>query len=260
MRIDDYLERIDYHESLDVTAETLRALQTAHLRSVPFENLDIPLGQQIVLDQEKLYDKVIGRRRGGFCYELNGSFAWLLRSLGFDVQMLAARVAGENGRFGPEFDHMALLVNLDKRWLADVGFGDSFLEPLLLDERQPQVQGNSAYRILEGENGGLVLYQREAGTWKPQYSFGLSAFGLPDYAEMCVYHQTSSDSIFTRKRTCTIATADGRKTLTGRRLITTSKAGRDEIAIQTAEDYARTLQNLFGVELTPEEALRLFTT
>jgi N-hydroxyarylamine O-acetyltransferase len=174
--------------------------------------------------------------------------------------MLAARVAGENGRFGPEFDHMALLVNLDKRWLADVGFGDSFLEPLLLDERQPQVQGNSAYRILEGENGGLVLYQREAGTWKPQYSFGLSAFGLPDYAEMCVYHQTSSDSIFTRKRTCTIATADGRKTLTGRRLITTSKAGRDEIAIQTAEDYARTLQNLFGVELTPEEALRLFTT
>jgi N-hydroxyarylamine O-acetyltransferase len=260
LRIDDYLERINYRGPVEVSAETLRALQVAHLRSVPFENLDIPLGRQIVLEKEPLYDKVIHRRRGGFCYELNGTFAWLLRSLGFDVQMLAARVAGENGRFGPEFDHMALLVNLEKRWLADVGFGDSFLEPLLLDEREPQVQGNSAYRILEGEDGGLVLYLREAGAWKPQYTFGLRAFDLPDYAEMCVYHQTSPESIFTRKRTCTIATTDGRKTLTGRRLIVTSQTGREERGIKSAEEYAQTLRNVFGVELTAEEALHLFTT
>src|SRR2546426_8959332 len=127
-----YLERINYHGSLSPTAETLRELQVAHLLSVPFENLSILAGQAIVLEDEALFTKIVANRRGGFCYEANGLFAALLRALGFDVAMLSAEVANAAGEFGPDFDHMTLMVTLAQRWLVDVGFGDSFLEPLLL--------------------------------------------------------------------------------------------------------------------------------
>src|SRR5215210_4041066 len=92
-----YLRRIGYSGPLDPCAETLRGLHRAHMLSVPFENLDIHLERVIVLDEDKLLSKVVGQRRGGFCYELNGAFAALLRALGFDVTMLAAGVAGEGG-------------------------------------------------------------------------------------------------------------------------------------------------------------------
>jgi N-hydroxyarylamine O-acetyltransferase len=111
-----YLERIGYRGPLAPTAETLRRLHLAHLLSVPFENLSIHAGEPIVLDDEALFDKIVVRGRGGFCYELNGLFAALLRSLGFKVEMLSAAVMGRAGEFGPEFDHMALLVTLAERW------------------------------------------------------------------------------------------------------------------------------------------------
>src|SRR5216684_3858804 len=147
-----YLQRINHTSPLAPGAETLRLLQVAHLQIVPFENLSIHSGEPIVLDDEALFEKIVRRRRGGFCYELNGLFAALLRTLGFDVTMLSARVANAEGIFGPDFDHMTLLVTLTERWLVDVGFGDSFLEPLKLDEHNDQVQGDRAYRInREGE-------------------------------------------------------------------------------------------------------------
>jgi len=124
-----YLHRIHYRGPLAPTAETLRALHLAHHLAVPFENLDIHLGQPIILDEARFYDKIVRRRRGGFCYELNGLFAALLRELGFDVTTLSARVIDtQPGMIGPEFDHLVLLVQLEERWLADVGFGDSFRE------------------------------------------------------------------------------------------------------------------------------------
>jgi N-hydroxyarylamine O-acetyltransferase len=130
-----YLKRINYSGPVIPAAETLRHLQLAHLLSVPFENLSIHSHQPIVLDDEALFDKIVSRRRGGFCYELNGLFAALLRALGFDTRMLSASVANAKAEWGPEFDHMTLLVTLEQRWLADVGFGDSFIEPLPLDDR-----------------------------------------------------------------------------------------------------------------------------
>ena len=160
MNFEAYLERINYRGSLAPTAETLRQLQVAHLLTVPFENLSIHAGEPIVLDDEALFSKIVGRRRGGFCYELNGLFAALLRELGFDVAMLsAAAMSGEEG-FGPEFDHMVLMVTLEERWLVDVGFGDSFLEPLRLDYRGEQVQGEHAYRI-DAEGDHLILRRRD---------------------------------------------------------------------------------------------------
>ncbi len=99
-------------------------LQVAHLLAVPFENLSIHAQQPIVLEDTALFTKIVERRRGGFCYEANGLFAALLREMGFDVAMLSAGVARAEGGFGPDFDHMALMITLEQRWLVDVGFGD----------------------------------------------------------------------------------------------------------------------------------------
>ena len=129
MDVKAYLERIDYRGPLAPTAETLRALHVSHLLAVPFENLSIHASEPIVLEDEALFAKIVGRKRGGFCYEDNGLFAALLRALGFEVSMLSAEVANAEGGFSPPFAHMTLLVTLECRWLADVGFGDSFVEP-----------------------------------------------------------------------------------------------------------------------------------
>lgn len=250
MDIDAYLERIGYRGPLDPTAETLRRLHLAHLLAVPFENLSIHAGEPVVLDDQALFEKIVARRRGGFCYELNGLFAALLRELGFDVRMLSAAVMGRAGEFGPEFDHMALLVTLEERWLADVGFGDSFVEPLLLDERGEQVRGAHAYRVTE-EGERLTLSQRDGtGAWVAQYRFGLTPHVYADYAEMCRHHQTSPESHFTQGRVCTRLAPGGRVTLSRLRLITTTEGGaRRERELDGGEEYREALREHFGVVL-----------
>jgi len=216
---------------------------------VPFENLDIHLGRPIVLDDEKLFRKIIEDCRGGFCYELNSVFAQLLRSLGFRVTMLSAGVMSESGSFGPNFDHMALMVEMEERWLVDVGFGDSFRLPLRLDQRGEQRHGQESFRIdLEGEN--LTYLRLQDNQLNPQYRFTLQPRQLSDYAGMCHYHQTSPQSPFTRKRVCTLATPEGRITLSERRLITTSRDGRSERDLASDEEYRAILRDMFGVKIT----------
>lgn len=243
-----YLHRINHRGSLEPAAETLRALQLAHLRAVPFENLSIHAGQPIVLTDDALFEKIVRRRRGGFCYELNGLFAALLRALGFKVDMLSAQVADAEGGFGPDFDHMTLLVTLDQRWLADVGFGDSFREPLLLDVEEEQPQGERCYKIVSAESHRTLKQQENGGAWQDQYRFTLQPYNYADYAAMCRYHQTSPQSHFTRGRVCTLATNDGRITLSEMRLITSTLGQeRQEQTLTTAEEYDLALRETFGI-------------
>ncbi|MGZ8843713.1 MAG: arylamine N-acetyltransferase family protein, partial [Pyrinomonadaceae bacterium] len=118
MDVQAYLDRIDYRGSLSRDSETIRQIHLAHFLSVPFENLSIHAREPIVLDDAALFEKIVERRRGGFCYELNGLFAALLRELGFEVAMLSAQVANDEGGFSRDFDHMTLMVSLDEqRWL-----------------------------------------------------------------------------------------------------------------------------------------------
>ena len=203
-----------------------------------------------MLDDAALFAKIVGRGRGGFCYEANGLFAALLRALGFRVEMLSAAVANRERVFGPEFDHMALLVTLEERWLADVGFGDSFVEPLRVDERAGQTQGARAFRIEEEEGGRLVLLRSDAGgAWEPQYRFGLEPHAYEDYAEMCRFHQTSPESHFTRGRVCSRLTPDGRVTLSGSRLITTTGGERVERELGDDGEYAAALLEHFRISM-----------
>jgi len=245
MNIDAYLARIAVAGPSSPSPATLSALHLAHLFSVPFENLDIGR-RSIVLDGAAFFEKIVQRRRGGFCYELNGLFAALLRELGFRVTLISGQVATATGGFGPEFDHLALLVELDERWLVDVGFGDSFLEPLRLDSRDVTIQGKREYRIDEAD-GEWTLLRRETG-WEPQYRFTVEARSLADFSGMCVYHQTSPESGFTRRSLCSIATESGRVTLSGDRLIITRDGAREERPVAEAE-RAILLREHFGVAL-----------
>jgi N-hydroxyarylamine O-acetyltransferase len=132
-----------------------------------------------------------------------------------------------------------------------VGFGDSFREPLLLDEQSEQVQGSRAYRILS-DGAYLILMQRDEGAeWKAQYRFSLQPYTYADYAEMCRYHQTSPQSHFTRARICSRATEEGRITLSELRFITTSaQDGRQERTLTSEEEYAAILREQFGIVMT----------
>lgn len=251
--VDAYLERIGYRGTRRPTAQTLRRLHRAHLYSVPFENLDIHLGRPIRLSVPAFYDKIVRRRRGGFCYELNGLFGWLLAQLGFEVALLSARVF-TGGQVGPEFDHLALLVEGAPPLIADVGFGDSFLEPLRLEHGAAVEQNGVAYR-LQGAVGEWVLQRRDKLAWESQYAFSLIPRQLDEFGPMCHYQQTSPDSPFTQKSVCSLATEYGRVTLSNDTLITTIGEGRQEEKIAGEDEYRILLQDHFGVTLAADARL-----
>jgi len=252
-----YLERINYSGSLAPTAESLRALHLAHLVTVPFENLDIHLGNPIHIDQGGFYEKIVNRGRGGFCYELNGLFAWLLKELGFEVTLLSARVGDGKGGFSPEFDHLALRVTCPADpalaavpWLADVGFGECFKTPLRLDHLnhvQDQA-GPYVYRI-DQKAAYLGLWEKRDGAeWQEQYRFTLKPRRLEEFHAMCQYHQTSPTSHFTRKRICSRVTANGRITLGEDKLIIRESGQRVERPVH-AHEYRAILEQQFGIRL-----------
>jgi N-hydroxyarylamine O-acetyltransferase len=248
MEIDAYLERIGYTGLLAPTAETLRQLPRAPMLAVPFENLDIPLGNPIALSLPSFYAKIVRRRRGGFCYELNGLFAWLLEQLGFGVVRLSARVFS-GLQPGPEFDHLALLIETKERLLADVGFGDSFLEPLRLDAGEAVAQSGKLYRV-KGDGSERVLERRRPDSdWEPQYALSLRPHHLDEFGARCQWTQTSPASGFTQRATCSLATPDGRITLSNNRLIMTTAGRREEWEIASGEQYQALLKTRFGIDL-----------
>lgn len=267
----DYLARInftapahsDFHRP---SLLLLRALHEAHMLAVPFENLSIHYGQPIVLQETALYEKIVRRRRGGFCYELNGMFAWLLRQLEYRVTMLSVEVAESGGMFSPAYDHLALLVHdvdgTDR--LADVGFGDSFRRPLRMDPDVEQGGGDGyIYRLRVGQNRDHAQEARDHfpywlverygsasdAQWEPVYRFTRQIHALTDFTERCIYQQTSPDSHFTQKRICSLALPDGRISLSDLRLITRRDGKREERQLASEAEYQAVLAERFGVVL-----------
>ena len=253
MDISAYLTHIDYTKPVKPDVKTLRGLQFAHMLHVPFENLDIGLKRPIQLSEEALWNKIVIQKRGGFCYELNGLFACLLKQIGFDVTYLNARVYNREGKLGIDYDHLALLVKIPSqsaRWLADVGFGDSFNEPLNFEYRGEQVQGLRTYRLEQVPGGYTTCQKNYDGSWERQYFFDLQPHNFPaDYEGACLYHQTSPESSFTRGSIISRATPDGRVSLEDRRLILTRNGQREHQPITSDEEYNALLREHFGFDL-----------
>jgi N-hydroxyarylamine O-acetyltransferase len=239
--IDSYLSRIGYSGPREPTPDVLREIHRNHMLTVPFENLDISRKRTIVPDAARAIEKIVNEHRGGFCYELNGAFCALLRPLGFEVDMLNARVARADGTLSPDFDHMALHVrcNDGSRWLADVGFGDSFLTPLSFDGIE-----EDGYRVVANHMQHCV-----DGEWKDEYLFDLTPHDIADFADMCHYHQTSERTSFTKGDLCSIATMTGRITVQRDRIIVTENGERRETPIASSDDFLAALRDYCGVTL-----------
>lgn len=250
MDVQRYLTRIgvsldpDTPRDLDLLGE----LQRSHLLSVPFETLDIARGEPIVLDRPSLYTKVIERERGGFCYELNSLFGWLLRQLGYNVCLIEGQVHSD-GSFGRPFDHMALLVDLDKQYLVDVGFGDFCRGPLPMSgESRSDVSGT--YKVAPAEDTNQYFTMELAdGEWVPTYRFTTLERELPDFSEMCEYQQTAPESGFTGRTVCTIATNTGRVTLSDDTLTVTENNQKRTERIDSKRERERVLSDNFGISI-----------
>jgi N-hydroxyarylamine O-acetyltransferase len=242
-QVEAYLERIGI-EAPALDAEGLRRLQVAHLDSVPFENLDIHLGVPIVLDVDAFVEKIAVRRRGGFCYELNGAFASLLETLGFSTTLLEARVPGSDGTLGIRFDHLCLRVDLDRPFLIDVGFGECFREPLLLEPGLEQVDPAGTFTIVERDDGSFDV----EGSQEVLYRFFPEPRALVEFEPGSDFNQTSPDSHFTRRTVCTLPSRGGRVTISGSTLIVT-EGDRRTMSRLSDDELLAAYRERFGIEL-----------
>jgi N-hydroxyarylamine O-acetyltransferase len=250
--VDAYLARIGAARPGAADAVALRDLQLRHLSTVPFENLSIHLDEPVDLDEDALADKIVRRRRGGFCYELNGAFAALLAALGFRVSRHAARVFRPDGDLGIPFDHLALIVDLDEEWLVDVGFGRHSSYPLRLDWPDAQDDPGGKFLILDAPDSDVdVLRDGE-----PQYRMERRARALEEFRVGAWWNQTSPESHFTRSSTCSLPTPDGRVTISGNRLIRT--VGDERTETELADDAAvlDAYRTIFGFELDRVPVIR----
>ncbi|GAA3555013.1 arylamine N-acetyltransferase [Amycolatopsis ultiminotia] len=246
MDVDAYLARLDLPVPGAADLAALRVLQERHLARVPFENLSVHLGETIELTEEALFDKIVHRRRGGFCYELNGLFAALLRELGFEATLHAAQVFGPDGVPGPPLDHACVLVRIDgEQWLADVGFGRFSKQPLRLSAVEPQPDAEGEYLLLDAPHGDVdVLRDGER-----VYRLERRPRQLSDFTPMAWWQSTSPDSHFTQTLTCSRPTAQGRVTLSGNRLIETVDEVRHEQELPTDEAIRLAYRVYFGLRL-----------
>jgi N-hydroxyarylamine O-acetyltransferase len=251
MNLEKYLNRIKFKGFPKPDLDTLRQLHLHHLLHVPFENLDIHLGKKIILSPDVLYNKIVENNRGGFCYEMNGLFFEIITLLGFNANRISARVFNDNGVPGREFDHMAIIVNIDGcDWLADVGFGDSFLEPLKFAPGLEQHQYGKFYKIIKVDEEDFKTVCSEDGkAYKDMYLFSLKPRELDEYDDMCVYQQESPDSHFVRNTVCTLAKPGGRITLSGLKLIETKGGVKTETVLKDTDEFNTKLKEIFGIIL-----------
>lgn len=253
--LEAYLQRIDYHGSLTPSLETLSALQRAHLQAVPFENLEIATGGEIRLDLATLQDKLVRRRRGGYCHEQNTLFATLLDRLGFTVVGRSARMLmGDDENRLTAVGHTMLNVSVDGRsHLVDVGVGNvGPREPIPLQDGVTVHHGRWEYRLERSPAGLWLLRHRRRDGWFNIYQFSDEPYYRADYEEhnyLAAHHPRSP---FVRRIVAQHNGAEVRHALTDLELKTwrpDAEPGRREL---DARELPKVLHHLFGLVLSPE--------
>ncbi len=253
-----YLSRIGFDGSPHADLASLRALHRAHLAAIPFENIDVRLGRPIRLDPASLEDKIVRRGRGGYCFEQNALFAAALRTLGFDLATLEARVRTPATPTPRPRTHMVLAVDVDgRRWLADVGFGgDGPLEPVPFDPGPSD--HDAAYRLQPEPDGAVVLVRRFAEQWQDLYAFTLSPALPVDYMVANHFTSTWPDSPFVKTLTIQLTRHDVRHILRGHHYI--ERRGDEEQSRElSSEEVVDLVRDVFGLRLTGDEIREALT-
>jgi arylamine N-acetyltransferase len=250
-----YLHRIGHSHPVEPTVETLHALVAAHNRAIPFENLDPLIGIPVAdLSAAALADKLVHRRRGGYCYEQNGLMGYVLDGLGFGVERLAGRVVWMNaGGALPAQTHQVLSVTVpgvDGRFLVDVGFGGQTLtSPIRLEAGPVQRTRHEPYRLRE-HGDGFLLEAEIRGEWQALYTFTARPQPRIDLEVGSWYVSTHPDSVFVVGLSAAMATDDARWNLRGRHLAIHRAGQTERIRFDTAEDVLDALTGRFGIDLT----------
>jgi N-hydroxyarylamine O-acetyltransferase len=244
-----YLNRIGYLGAINPSLAVLRAIHRAHLLSISYENLDIHLGRRLLLDSDAMFEKIVSRRRGGWCYEMNGLLAWALQEIGFDVTLLGGTVAREHRGDSAEGNHLVLLVQLDQPWLADAGFGNGILEPLPLSEGE-FVQYGFRFRLERSGERWFFHNHQYGGTG---FDFTLKPHNMHDFSEQCHWLQTAPDSGFVRLTTChrwcATDPTGGIDILRGAILQHVTPNSISERTIEHETDYRQVLHETFALDL-----------
>ncbi len=246
---DHYLARIGYCGGTAVDAACLQDLHRHAVMAIPFEATDIHFGKTISMEPEAIFDKVVRRRRGGFCYELNYLFHQLLQSLGFRSTLISASVYNE-GTYGPPFDHLCLAVELEELWLVDVGFGDLFFEPLPIRTDELFSDRDHDFLLKQVDPNTYDLLAAPSGTdgFAQKYRFDLQPHRIEEYAEQCRITQTDPDSHFVRNFICTLPTPDGRKSLRNGLLKIRQGDVKTERQLEDEVELLAVLAEHFGLE------------
>ncbi|NGR08415.1 arylamine N-acetyltransferase [bacterium SGD-2] len=253
-----YFRRIGFSGTPEPTLETLKTLHLLHPLAIPFENLDSLLGRPVRLDLASLQAKLVGSRRGGYCYEHNTLFMHVLTALGFRVTGLAARVMWNYpaGEVRPR-THMLLRIEMDGAvWIADVGFGGITLTaPLRLEEGTEQPTPHETFR-LERAGGYWILLARIGNDWRAVYRFDLDEHRLADYEITNYYLSTHPQSAFVNALMAARPVPGGRHALLNRRLNRHGENASQQEFTSPAEVRA-VLQDVFGIDVPPglEEAM-----
>jgi N-hydroxyarylamine O-acetyltransferase len=254
MKLQQYVDRIGYSGLLEPSLETLIGLHRAHLKTIPYENLEIHFGRKLELNLERIFERLVLERRGGWCYEMNGLFAWVLREIGFDVRLVSTHVTRADGSLMAPGDHVALIVEFKSgletaspqtAWLVDVGWGNGFLDPLPL-EVGTCTQGFLEYR-LENFGESWSFFNQQYGA--DGFSFTLEPRNLEEFQERCTWQQSSPESGFVRVAVCQLFTPDGINTLRGAVLTTIRSTGKLEQTISSFEEYDKVLREDFKLEV-----------
>lgn len=249
-----YLARIGYRGPLTPTLDVLTALQAAHIAAIPFEAIDVLTGAGIDIGADAVEAKLIGQRRGGYCFEQNGLFLRILQAIGFEAEAMLGRVRWmlpADAAATPR-THMVVLVTLDGRpWLADVGFGAAVPpQPLAMDSEAPQPTVHERYRVLRNGFGWEVA--AEVGeTWQPLYRLD-DGPALPiDCVVGNWYTSAHPDSHFRHQLIAARTTPQARYALRDNRLTVRLADGRSDRRYLTADEIERTLPELFGLLVRP---------
>jgi|LakMenE18May11ns_1017448.scaffolds.fasta_scaffold9707506_2 N-hydroxyarylamine O-acetyltransferase len=247
MNITKYLERMNYAGTIDVKADVLTRLHKQHVHLIPFENLDIYYNRVFDLNIERVYKKIISDVRGGFCYELNLLFNWLLNEIGFSSRIIASRIFNENGTLGPKFDHMSVYVKTEKEFLVDVGYGDLFVTPIEI-KSGVQSDGRNYFRIDRWNQREYVVSMSPDGIdYSRRYTFSLDVVKVEDFDSICLDKQTNPNSYFVKNIICTKPTETGRVTIFNNKLIEKDGELRIEKPIQTEENLIKYLKEDFRI-------------
>lgn len=250
-----YFDRIGYRGAAEPSLQVLQKLVTAHTRAIPFENLDPLLGIPVDdLSAAALYDKLVRRRRGGYCYEQNGLMGYVLAELGFRVRRLGARVVWMRPPDAPypTRTHTLLAVRFPGArgpYLVDVGFGGQTpTSPLRMETGGVQQTAHEPYR-LQDRGDGLLLQAMVRDAWQPLYEFGTRTEPDVDLQVGSWFVSTHPSSIFVTGLMAALVTDDGRLSLAGRELTWHRADGSEKIELPDAAAVVDALRDRFGIDV-----------